>query len=361
MKNKKFQIGVIGDTVPYDYGLIATYLGLIQYLKKCGYNATIIPWGDKNKYNINIAPLFNDIYPIHKDYSKNFNEYINNVDLFIVGGGALWNDIEYSGDLANNLCFLDFLRNNGHKLTYSTTFKYSFPASLIANPEKIHKHSKCLQKIDYLGVNNESDIDILREYYDCIDSTIVLDAIFLPDTEFWENMIEDKAYNQDNNIVLYPIDKISRIKSVDKLSGYLNIPNIKIATGDPYIRGNLMNKTIVLDNVEFVNTPDSDFKFTDWLKYIYNCRYLVCSDYYSLCFAIIFKKNFVIFEEFEDERINYLIKKLSLDDRVVENHNYEKMVDLFNNTINYENIYDKLDKFKEESKNWLKNNIEMLL
>jgi hypothetical protein len=120
----------------------------------------------------------------------------------------------------------------------------------------------------------------------------------------------------------------------------------------------MVDKSIVLDDVEYANPPENPMDFTTWLEKIYNCKYFLCADYYSLCFAIIFKKNFVVFEEPEDKRIEYLVKKLGVKNRMVKNYDEEKIIELFNTPINYNEVYEFLHEFRTFSIEWLNNGLK---
>ena len=75
----------------------------------------------------------------------------------------------------------------------------------------------------------------------------------------------------------------------------------------------------------------------------------MCCDYYSLCVCILFKKDFIVFEDPDDTRINFLCNKLGLSNRIIKNHEHDKAIELFNQCIDWDMIYNEFNKFKERS------------
>ena len=354
-KNKKYDIGIIGATMNGDYGLTASYLGLYEFMSKyMKYKTTIIPPGKNMKWQEETVALFKEMCDCRNKIAlTSYHEYQKIINIFLLGPGALWDYTKYSGKESDYLSYLNFLHNNTKRISYSTTFLEDYPTVLIGHPEKMDEYTNLLVKFSGLGVACDTDKECLKEYHECDASVCVIDPIFLPKIQFWGNMIKNKKYNREQNIVLYPLNNISRIETANNVSKHMNIPNKKIATGHLYDCQVLSDRTIVLDDLEYVNPPESPMAFKKWLESIFNCKYLMCADYYSLCFAIIFKKNFIIFDDVEDNRIGYLIKRLGIKDRVVKNYEDEKIKELFNTSINYNEIYKKLTEYRKESIIWL--------
>lgn len=354
-KNKKYDIGIIGATMNGDYGLTASYLGLYEFMSKyMKYKTTIIPPGKNVKWQEETVALFKEMCDCRNKIAlTSYHEYQKIINIFLLGPGALWDYTKYSGKESDYLSYLNFLHNNTKRISYSTTFLEDYPTVLIGHPEKMDEYTNLLDKFSGLGVACDTDKECLKEYHECDASMCVIDPVFLPKIQFWGNMVKNKKYNQEEKILLYPINKISRRETIDNVSKIMNIPNIKIATGNLFECQEMVDKSIVLDDLEYANPPENPMGFNKWLENIFNCKYLMCADYYSLCFAIIFKKNFIIFEEPEDKRIEYIVKKFGLENRMVKNYEDEKIVELFNEPIEYENVYKKIIQYRKDSIIWM--------
>ena len=358
-KNKKYKVGIIGATMNGDYGLTAAYLGLYEHLtNNMKFKVTIIPPAKNKKWQETTVEFFNKKCDCQDKVAlTSYHKYQNLIDTFILGPGGLWDYRNFDMKTTDYLSYLNFLNVEKKRISYSTSFLEDYPTVLIAHPEKMGEYTDLLNKFSGLGVACETDKDCLSEYHEINNATCVIDSVFLPKRQYWVDMVKNKKYNQEEKILLYPINKISRRETIDNVSKIMNIPNIKIATGHLFECQEMVNKSIVLDDLEYANPPENPMRFNKWLENIFNCKYLMCADYYSLCFAIIFKKNFIIFEEPEDKRIEYLVNQLGVEDRVVKNFDDEKIVELFNTPINYEDIYGRLINYRKFSIIWLNKNI----
>jgi hypothetical protein len=67
----------------------------------------------------------------------------------------------------------------------------------------------------------------------------------------------------------------------------------------------------------------------------------------------MFCKNFIVFNETDDTRIQHLLNKLGLNDRIVNNYDVENIITLFKLGINYKPVFEKLKIFRKESINKL--------
>lgn len=353
--SKKYQIGIIGATMNGDFGLTASYLGLYEYITNyMKLSATIIPPGKNKKWQESTVSFFNEMCDCQKKVSlTRYHKYQSIIDTFVLGPGGLWEYTKFDMKASDFLSYLNFLNDETKRISYSTSFIEDYPTVLIGHPEKMGEYTDLLNKFSGLGVACETDKECLSEYHEINDSICVIDTIFLPKIMYWVNMVKNKNYNEEENIILYPLNKISRIETVNNVSEFTGIPNIKIATGHLFECQTLVDKSIVLDDLDYVNPPEKPMGFKTWLENIFNCKYLICADYYSLCFAIIFKKNFVIFEEPEDKRVEYLVKKLGVEGRLVKNYEDKKIVELFNTPIDYQSVYKRLISYRKESTIWL--------
>lgn len=358
--NKKYQVGIIGATMNGDYGLTASYLALYEYISKyMKLNTTIIPPAKNKKWQESTVAFFNDVCNCRGKIALiNYPKYQSIIDTFILGPGELWDYTKYSGKEADCLSYLNFLNDKTKRISYSTTFLEDYPTVLIGHPEKMDEYTLSIGKFSGLGVACDTDKECLSEYYGIDNSICTIDPIFLPKRHFWHNMLKKHRHDKEGGIVLYPLNKISRRETADNVSKILNVDNTKIATGRIFDCQEMVDKSIVLDDVEYANPPENPMDFITWLEKIYDCKYLMCADYYSLCFALIFSKNFIIFEEPEDKRVEYFAKKMGVEDRMVKNYDVEKIIELFNTPIDYKKVFEKITQYRRQSIIWLIRNMK---
>ena len=114
-----------------------------------------------------------------------------------------------------------------------------------------------------------------------------------------------------------------------------------------------------------VDTPSVE----QWLCNIKNCEFFVGDSFHGLCFAIIFKRNFVIIVRKNLEsicRFETLLDICGLSERLIKLDTtvekskgaMEKIKELANKPIDYEAVSKKLQKHKDRSLQWLKNALE---
>lgn len=348
INNKK--IGIIGATMQDDYGLIMSHMGLCEFLKTRGVNFSIIPSPYTKNYCKTSIPLFKKMYPISKKISlSSFTDYNKEFDTFLLGPGEVWDWNFYVTGCADMCSYLKFVDNTKKIITYGPTFKWDYPTVLISRPDKHLEYKKQLKRFNNITVTSQGDSDILNDFYDIKDVKPVIDAMFLPPRKFFLDFINYQPKQIKNTLTIYPINKISRNETADNCAKMLRCDIQKIATGNPYECQRLKDYSIVLDDITILNPPGQHLSIRDWLKQIIYSRYVMCCDYSSLCVAIRFMKNFIVFQDPDDTRIEFLINKLGLQERMIENHDHEKAIKLFKTKIDWISVYEKLKSFKKES------------
>lgn len=350
MSKTQYDIGIIGHPMADDYGLIMSYLGLCQFIKESGKTFTIIPPPANKKWCKSSVELFTNLYNCQRKISLvNHHKYNSLIKKYLVGPGVLFDAKTYGikdMDFCSYVCFKSPLNK---LISYGTSFKRNYPTILISRPDKHTEYKEYFKQFNSITVTSQDDINILKEYYDIKNCETVLDAMFLPNRKFFENLVEFKTINTNNRIVLYPVNKLSRIETCENVSNILQCENIKIATGNVAECEEIQNKSIVLDNITIINPPEKPLNFIDWLQIMIDSKYIMCCDYYSVCFCIMFCKNFIVFNETDDTRIQYVINKLGLNDRIVNNYDVENIIKLFKLGINYKPVFEKLKIFRQES------------
>mgnify|MGYP006923311852 CR=1 FL=1 len=66
LNNKKYKIGIIGETMQDDFGSIMEYLGLCEYIKNSGVSYIVIPPAGKKDWCKTSVPVFTEKYNCSK-------------------------------------------------------------------------------------------------------------------------------------------------------------------------------------------------------------------------------------------------------------------------------------------------------
>ena len=96
----------------------------------------------------------------------------------------------------------------------------------------------------------------------------------------------------------------------------------------------------------------------DWLFYLTHSDFVMTDDYYGMCMAILFEKDFAVLLKRDDpdaERYVMLLEQLGLTERLVyEEDDFRRKEYLFRKPVRYRLVTPKLNALRENSMQWLK-------
>lgn len=107
----------------------------------------------------------------------------------------------------------------------------------------------------------------------------------------------------------------------------------------------------------------SHLRNEDWINYLAHASFVVTDSFHATCFSIIFKLPFVFIKGHLTEKIGFnrlssLLQTLNLMDRVADTVEQALNNDKYLEPIDYNAVYEILDKEIENSRNWLRDAIE---
>ena len=244
-------------------------------------------------------------------------------DAFVAGSDQVWNP-SCSGD--NDAYFLDFVKDNNRKSSFSASFG-------AAEPKLDDRHIKLIKSFKNISVREESGLKYLKSLG--IDSIKTVDPVFLLEASEWGKLI-DKT--EEKYIVVYEvvngINMVNFAKRLSSMTGY----KVKVITSS--------NKPIF--GVESIR----DAGPLAWLSLMYNAEYVVTNSFHGLAFSLIFNKQFFIeplSKTSSNNRMTELLDSLKIDDRIVD-LSEEKKYDI----INYRGVNEKMEKYRKESDVYIK-------
>ena len=166
----------------------------------------------------------------------------------------------------------------------------------------------------------------------------------LIDEKEWEENLEKNKKIKEKYIFVYTIG--------------MHKENAKIANE---LSDKTGYKIVHLERINhFKNTLKSEFGCTpfQFLNLIKNSEYVVTTSFHATVFSILFEKKFwVVKPPKAGNRISSLLKKLSLEERIIENLEGFKNKQ-YDESINYKNVKKSLKNERENSKKWLLESIE---
>ncbi len=352
----KFDIGIFGLWYGNNYGSIITYYALNSILQALNFStvmicnpleASKIKANDvDSQYQIKFAY---DHYAIAPYYSLEDMWRLNVLcDIFLVGSDQLWN--YHLSKPYKQSYFLDFIAEEKKKLSIATSFGFYPYNGTIEEKQRIAFN---LSRFNGVSVRDSLSKRILDEMN--IQSTQILDPVFLCDSKKYQQLIKEEDYNiTKDHILAYILDptpEIGKVLSAISASTSTKIHVIFDKNCDIDVAKScfsLSNKNIVI--IERPTIPE-------WLSNFQNSQFVITDSFHGTCFSIVFEKNFISLKNNRrgGERFLDLLEPLSLLDHLTETPNniYNTMINMQKEGIDYTSINDKLNAMKTSSLEWI--------
>lgn len=351
---KPFDVAVYGNTVGTNYGGVITYYALYKAILDMGYSVVMIgPPKRKKKEKKSHAVRFckeNIVLSDEKPLNK-YGEYNTLAKIFVLGSDQVWNYKLFSGRKLS--FYLDFVDDTKKKIAYGASFGFDVPTVLSFRPEQYLKSSALMKRIDQIAVRESSAVDVCREYYE-VPATHVVDPVFLLRAEDYDALSQNAVNKPEGPyMAIYSLSpKESLNRGFQFVSQTLNLPRVNMTTGNM--------KKWKLREPNFDMPYCKNLQMEEWLYNLRNSEFVMTDSYHCVCFSIIFRKNFVLVqEEWAVSRMTSLLSKLNLMDRWFNSS--EELIahpEVLNTPIDYDAVYEILDRDIAFSRNWLAEALE---
>ncbi len=277
-------------------------------------------------------PMFSKQYNA-ADYS---NKEVFHADLYIVGSDQVWNvDITKRG-LAKAY-FFDFLPEGVKRISYAASF--GVQAWSKTPYDEVIKDS--LKKFSSISVRELSGVNICNDTFDVKAETVL-----------------------DPTLLLENYDEITGIgdsKNNGELICYKFVNSEKFFNVCRHIANELNLKPVLLNQ----NRPRNGFIFRPfvtmktWLDSLKNSSFVITDSFHCMVFAILFNRQFIALPSHPGrvERLVSLLSKLGLKNRLYMNIEDIYSNDEWKSTIEYKDVFSKLNKERADSVSFLKNAI----
>ncbi len=254
------------------FGTVLTAYALNQYLNNHGYYAR----------NINYRPAFS------LDSSKQGNPHFENFrrkhlpmtgicenwsDLrelneefptFIVGGDQVWRH-DFIKDEKESY-FLYFAETGKKIISYAASFGTE---CLSVSKEEKKNYSSLLSLFDHISVREKSGVSICESLG--VKASQVVDPVFLLTCQEWEDLVKEEPYITDRDeVVVYTLNESLGTDIFHFIEHFQS----------PLIPQKVTNIT-------------SEISISNWLAKIRNCKFFLTDSFYGVCFAILFRKQFL--------------------------------------------------------------------
>lgn len=286
-----------------------------------------------NKY-INRSLLIN----ADKDLAEYFkNKKFNAV---IVGSDQTWRP-KYSPNIYNY--YLDFLKDNNQikKLAYASSFG---TAEWEYTEEQTKIVKQLVKQFHAISVREAAGVDLCREKLR-VEAVHLLDPTLLLTAEDYSELINQPKANKE--LFTYVLDESKEKQDFIQFIG--KELKLKQHTNQAQKFDAKVKKTLE----ELIMPP-----LEGWLQGFRDAEFVITDSFHGTVFSIINKKTFIsiVNKERGASRFESFLTSLDLEDRLVyEVNNFD--VSLLENTIDYEAVHQKLKVLKDESLNFLKENL----
>jgi hypothetical protein len=316
------KIALVSLPLTWNYGGILQYYALQKVLESSGHEVHILTIRKQRKLFLlnSLVSLkwkvikilgkmsifgYNKLIDVEKFKQKNMTNltdsffslddvcaylHTNSIDTLVVGSDQIWNR---SATHSLDVSFLNF-GYAARKFAYAASFAKD---TINYSPQEIQFCIKQLETFESVSVREKSGVDILKEKLSC-NGLHVLDPTLLLEPEAYPIDLDSKELDSFSEEYLF--------------SYILDSSEVKDEFKDDFC------KKLGLSNLDFVGYKG--YRGVEaWLKGLSGSKFVVTDSFHGMCFAIIFKKDFIVVANKERglDRFYSLLKLLNLESRLV--------------------------------------------
>lgn len=263
---------------------------------------------------------------IIKKKSKEYKE----IDTFILGSDTIWN-VEDCYFQKMKKTFFGYFFKDKRVISYAPSFANTNYEII----DKDYSIREMLKEIDSISVRDNYSKKIIKNLLKK-EVKVVCDPTFLLEKEDYKDFI--KKTRKEEYIFLYLFEKLSE-SYYKELNKFSKENNLKIISGTKIYNSNYSN-----------NYPEN------FISNIYGAKYVITDTFHGTIFSTIFEKNFVVIDK-NKNKVNDFLLQVSLENRKISDNDND-LIKKLNENIQYDSIKNKINMFKNESQNFLLQEIE---
>lgn len=312
-------------------------LGSIRFIRYFIINVIFTPkriW-KKIKFKMSLKKLNLSVrYPSSK---SNVFHY----DILFCGSDQIWNaditkgvDPVYYGQLINNY----------------PCRKIAYAASFGANNFKediLNEMIKYINMMDAISIREKSSIPLFEKMSPKA-CKVVLDPTLMLNQSFWRANAKN-VLCKNKYLLIYQLgNNIEILEDACVLADKMGLEIVclnELGRKKSRFRGHKLLSKSTFDPFEFLGA-------------ILNATVILTDSFHGTCFSIIFEKEFITYlGEKRNERITDLLDKLGLQNRI-KSTKKNSVLKIVEELINYESVRSELECMREESLNFIRDNIK---
>ena len=264
-------------------------------------------------------------------------------DIYIAGSDQIWN---FRTSLSR-VYMLDFAPANKPKIAYAASMgQCCIDESLYSAFKDKLMNFNAISLREKNGVNFVNMLLQNKKYaIQTLDPTLLIGA------EYYNTIIKEEKY-EASYICTYILAEMDKENSniISYVKKYLNLNILNLRNPDTCIWLSHAKNKIVMPN--------------QWLYYIKNSDFVICSSFHAVVFSLIFHKPFIALvppnckNKGGNMRINTLLEDTGLYYRIVPYFDKKQINQIINTDIDWNKIDNKINQLKELSIEFLKNNVK---
>lgn len=354
-RDRRYDVGQIGNYTISNYGGELTQYALYCALTNMGYSVLMI----ERPMNAPEPPaerplLFEKTpypeYAVTRRFSsvadmKNLNRQCK---VFVTGSDQMFNNNLYN--LYGKFMVQNFVEDNHWKVAYAASFGHDH---IWGSERDRAEEAYFMQKFDRFSVRENVAVDVCKNEFG-VAATWVLDPVFLCPPEKYQQLVESCSQQPPEKPYLfaYMLDPNQEKETI--LNNIARKRNLSVrAVADGFMSQETVKKRWSIETL-------FGMKIESWLSHIFHCDYFVTDSFHGMCFAIIFRKQFLVLvnELRGGPRFTSLLTMLGLSERLCysEKEMMKKIETL--PPIDYNVIEKKLENERARCRKWLFEAIE---
>lgn len=291
-----------------------------------------------DKFN-KILNLSHRVYYTYQDLKK----YPMDYDIYIAGSDQIWNFYKS----VSPVYMLDFVPENKKKISYSASMgQCRIDESLYST------FREKLMKFSAISIREKNGVDFVNKLLNGEKLAIqTLDPTLLIGSHYYDNIMDSHKIKTNPYICTYILTDLDKQNAdiISYIKEQLKLNIINLRNPDTCIWMSHAKNKIVTPN--------------QWLYYIKNSDFIICSSFHAVVFSLIFHKPFIALvppnckNKGGNMRINTLLESTELLDRIISDFNKERIYHVMNSPIDWHKIDEKIIKMREASIEFLKSNL----
>ncbi|MFI3326451.1 MAG: polysaccharide pyruvyl transferase family protein [Clostridia bacterium] len=266
-------------------------------------------------------------------------EYGNQYDAFVLGSDQVWNP----ANLEMNFYTLNFVPLKKPKIAYAPSFGVS------TIPEKqIDETKEYLNRIQHISVRETAGANIVENLTNR-KVPVVCDPTALLSVEQWNELRSDKKYTDGKYIFCYFLGgNTEHRKLVKKIQEKTGFKIIALQHIDEFVKS----------DINFPDISAYDVGPQDFLNLIADAEYVFTDSFHCTMFSIYYHKKFFTLSRYSESkkdstnsRIISILELMGLKSRNI--NSIDTLNEQFNINIDWIDVQDKLEKFRETSFEYL--------